>query len=245
MPPRKTSDRLVRKGRDVPATSLAQQARVSIQLARAHAAGLARYGWSPAQTEALVVRAQALSAVGGERRAHADVARRATVREASARREAMRFLRHLRTALPLALRGAGEGRPAASEFLVGAPLGRGSAKVLAHLAAIAPPVAGLDAELSPYFPDDRASARLARVQDALLLAQAERARSHAEIPAQSDRAHRVAGELLEGIEDLHRIARLAFEEEPLVRAAFSKRWIERGRRRRPAAETTPVPVVAA
>jgi hypothetical protein len=235
----------VRKGRDVPPTALAQQARVSIQLARAHAAGLSRYGWSPAQTEALVVRAQALAAVTSERCAHADAARRATLQEAVARREAMRFLRHLRTALPLALRAAPPEGASAQAFLAGSPLRRCSAKVLAHLVAIAAPVAQLEGELAPYFPGARPTARLARVHDALVAATAERARLHAEIPAQSDRTHRVAGELLEAVEDLHRIARLAFEDEPLVRAAFSKKWIERGRRRRPAAEVTPVPAPVA
>jgi hypothetical protein len=245
VPPRKTDDRLVRKGRDVPPTSLTQQARVSIQLARAHAVGLARYGWSPPQTEALLVRTQALAAVTGERCAHADAARRATLQEAVARREAMRFLRHLRTALPLALRAAPSDGPAARAFLAGAPLGRCSAKVLAHLVAIASPVAHLEAQLAPYFPGARPTARLAHVHDALGVAQAERTRLHAEIPTQSDRAHRVAGELLEAIEDLHRIAKLAFEDEPLLRAAFSKKWIERGHRRRPVAEATPIPGAAA
>lgn len=223
---------------------------MSLQLARAHTAGLARFGWSDARTQALAAQAEALRAVAGERQAHLATLAGAVRVEAAARREAMRFLRHLRTALPLALKttragsGDADGSLSSRAFLAGGPLGRCTARVVTHLAALAPAVERLDDALAPYFPAERASARRARVLDALVAARATRARLQAEVPAQTDRAHRLAGELLEAIEDLHRVARLAFEGEPLVLAAFSKRWIERGRRRR-ASSDTPAPVVAA
>lgn len=257
VPPRPTTDPLIRKGRDVPLASLSQQARASLQLARAHASGLARYGWPDARTQALASRTDALLALAGERQAHLAALATAVRAETAARREAMRFLRHLRTALPLARKAAAEAAEATAEapaaggadpslataFLAGGALGRCTARVVTHLAAIAPALARLDDALAPYFPGERAEARRGRVLEALVSARATRARMQAEVPAQTDRAHRLAGALLEAVEDLHRVARLAFEAEPLVREAFSKRWIERGRRRR--AGDTPVPVAVA
>jgi hypothetical protein len=53
--------------------------------------------------------------------------------------------------------------------------------------------------------------------------------------------HRLAGEVLQDIEDLHRIARIAFDEEPQTRKAFSKYLIARGTRPRKKTPNTPTP----
>jgi hypothetical protein len=237
---RRTGDPRIRKGRDVPLPSLVEQASVSLELARKHADRLAHSGWSATHTGDLAARREALRDAIGARHDHRNTAKAATEYEADARRDAMRFLRHLRNALPLALRKTSEQVTAAS-FRVPAPLGRSTPKIVGYLSGISGLVARLDADLAPFFDGARASERLRVVVDALSKKDVTQEILRSGKLEHTDRVHRLAGEVLQDIEDLHRIARIAFDEEPQTRKAFSKYVIARATRprKKAAPEVTP------
>lgn len=195
-------------------------------------AALAAAGWSAAQGTQLAAHLDSFRAAIGEHYEHALLARSATEREAEARAVALRFLEHLRNALPLALRT----RPVTSAkvkldaFRVGVPLGRSTPRIAAHLTQIAGPVAKLDADLAPYFGGQRASERLRAAPKLLSDRDVEQEVLRKAKPTKRDRLHRAVGEVLQGVEDLHGIARIAFDAQPEIRRVFRKKEIARGRR---------------
>jgi hypothetical protein len=212
---------------------------VTLELPRQHEGPLAHAGWSATHTGELATRTEALRDAIGARHDHRNTAMSATQYEADARGEAMRFLRHLRNALPLALRKTHEEVTAAA-FRVPAPLGRSTPKIVGYLSGIAGLVARLDADLAPYFDGERASERLHAVADALSEKDVTQEVLRATKIDHTDRVHRLAGEVLQDVEDLHRIARIAFDQEPQTRKAFRKHWIARGtHRRKPANSAAP------
>ena len=227
--PSSTPDILLRKGRDVARGALLEEAKIALGLARMHAEALAGAGWSTKQAKQLGAHLDALSAAVGAHHEQRLMARSATEREAEARRVAMRFLKHLRNAVPLALRtSTAKVKPEA--FRVGVPLGRSTPRIAAHLTKLAGPVTKLDADLAPYFGGKRASDRLRETLALLSKRDVEQEVQRQASPRETERLYRAAGEVLQDLEDLHRVARIAFDEQPEIRRAFRKKKLAKGRR---------------
>ncbi len=233
--------RLAKRGRREPLGALLEQARYSIGLARQHAAPLSKAGWSRARTDGLeadVVLLEAVTATHAEKRS-------ATRSKAQAEQRAIddvkRFLRLLRTALPMVLRetsgasgasGGGATGVDPAAFHVGGELRRSVARIRAYLDGVHEVVQRLDPQLAPYFGGKRPSATLAKLRAALEHADDAHDRERTARKPVTWKAYEARGRVIQAIEDLHRVARIAFDASPAVRATFHKRILEQARRPR-------------
>jgi hypothetical protein len=224
--------RLAKRGRREPLGALLEQARYSIGLARQHAAHLSKAGWSRARTDGLeadVVLLEAVTATHAEKRS-------ATRTKAQAEQRAIddvkRFLRLLRTALPMVLREPGASAVDPAAFHVGGELRRSVARIRSYLEGVQEVVLKLDPQLAPYFGGKRPSVTLAKLRAALEHADDAHDRERSARKPVTWKAYEARGRVIQAIEDLHRVARIAFDASPAVRATFHKRILEQARRPR-------------
>lgn len=224
--------RLMRKGKKEPREGLVQQARVHLELARRFAERLARFGWTPADTDRL---ATGLSLLEGEMARQADargISLQATRDENEAIDEAKALLRRLRLALPRVLRARPVPDVDAQSFAVRTKLRRSTPEILGYLNRIQPAVERLDDELAPYFDGVCPSKLLREVQTRLAALDAEQEASWAKLPVETARVYEAKGRVLELIEDLNRAGKSAFDGERETAALFNKDLIVRARRKR-------------
>jgi hypothetical protein len=228
--------RLVRKGRDEPLRGLAQQARVSVELAKMHAGPLEDAGWTPGDTVSL---ANNLDQLETDAAAQAEAMASSvalTRKEASARAGAKKFVRRLRNALPRALRENPDLGVSAEVFESG-PLRDSTPKILAYLARIRPHVVRLDEALKRYFGGATASMILDEVSTALETADAVQEATVEQLPVEWQKLHELKGLVLEQIEDLNRAGRSAFDGNAVVAAQFNKDILLRARQKKRTRET--------
>lgn len=231
--------RLVRKGIREPIVGLVDQVGLSAALAREHATELAAYGWSAEDTAALERAGRELDEEIGRLASQRSAALGATRDEAEAVDAAKAFIARLRAALPKVLRerqttedredGAWIDRKA---FAVRGSLRRSTPQIQEYLLLISGAVGHLDGELSRYFGGDSAARRLSEVSEALERANATQAMKQGGRPADTARLYQAKGRALELIEDLNRIGRIAFADQPVIAAQFDKHLIARARRKR-------------
>lgn len=227
--------RLVRKGMDEPRDALVEQGQVSAALAEHpdNAAALAAHNWPPERTTelkelveqlksevAVKAEAQRLAASAGE-------AKEIAIDDAKA------FIRTLRYSLPECLRKTSVTTVNAASFEVGGkPLRRNPARIAAYLVKISKAVEALDADLAPFFGGTSPSTLLAARLTALEVANTARRVEVSLLPEATQRVSEIKGRLLEGIEDLNRAARRAFDGDAVKIAQFNKDILLRARRAR-------------
>lgn len=119
-------------------------------------------------------------------------------------------------------------------------LRRSTLQIEDYLCSIASAVGHLDGELARYFGGESAAHQLEAVREALLQATANQALQQGGRPGDTARLYQAKGRVLELIEDLNRIGRIAFADQPVVAAQFDKRLIDRARRKRHHATSIPV-----
>jgi hypothetical protein len=222
--------RLVEKGRGQPRDALAQEGKVHVALANHHAAELEEHGWSAADTAAFEGQVSALeAAVGSQADAYGE-AGSSTAAEGEALGAAKELIRKLRNALPRALRESPDAGVAMAAFLVGEELGRSTPKISAYLARIRPAVVKLDPPLSKYFKSSKASVQLDQVKQALDDADTAQELARKNAPDHTQALYEVMGRVLEGIEDMNRAGRSAFDGDAVTAAKFNKDLLMRGRK---------------
>jgi hypothetical protein len=220
--------RLVKKGTRESREELLQQARASEQLAIEHKAVLAESGWPEENTREMSEAIATVDASKGLRIESVSGSRTATKNEHTAVSEAKTFLRKLRFALPMALRDA----PVDFDrtvFHSGQRLGRSTPKITEHLRRIRPGVAKLDASLKPYFKNQSAVEKLDEIKTALETSDALQESKLAALPVQTQKLYQTQGRLLELIEDLNRVGKIAFDGNALMVARFNKDILLRSR----------------
>ena len=163
----------------------------------------------------------------------------ATKRAQRATKEAKAFVRRLRLAVPLAMEGV-EGLPFLPEAFNTGRLGRSTPRVALYLDRIRGLVVTLDARLSPYFKGESALKLLDERRAALLRIDSVQEVAVSAAPSDTFRLYEAKGRLLGLIERLHCIARIAFDDAPLVAARFNKELLRRARRSRRKAADSPV-----
>lgn len=122
-----------------------------------------------------------------------------------------------------------EGIPAEA-FQVGVALAQVAPRIVAHLVRLRPTVLRLDEDLRPYFGGARPSEALDARKRALDDADATQEVQRTALPKQTARLHQAKAELLGAIEDLYRVARIAFPRESPSRKVFGLSILRRGRR---------------
>lgn len=222
--------RLASKGRNQPLDALLEQAKVSVGLVKLHAATLAVASWTTARTTAMEAEIASLQGdvVAGIDRAN--VARHATQQQHAAIDAAKEFVRKLRAAAPMVLRDTKiEGIPH-DAFHAGGSLGRAVPAIAGYLLGVKGPLLKLDADFAPYFGGKSPSALLVDVSHALDTADVTQETGIKSLPEATLTVYETKGRLLENIEDLNRIAKIAFEGDARARALFNKDILLRARK---------------
>ncbi|MBU1244263.1 hypothetical protein KKD52_18955 [Myxococcota bacterium] len=235
-------ERLINKGRSVALADLLAQGNTSVGAARKHATELSPCGWTQAKTVLLEDLLAQLGAQAGAGRTQTEDARTKTRHEAAARENAKTLLRKLQEGLKILHREGTLGDLTLASFSrKGKPL-RSTADLSAYLLRIEPLVAKLDATLGRFFGGHQPS-ELVRgaVSD---LQEADRAQENARqaLPGRTVERTRLKGRVLDLIDELNGVARIAFDDRPELRAKFNKDHLRRTHRARPAAPAADTPV---
>jgi hypothetical protein len=225
--------RLAKKGRREPLGALLEQARYSIGLARQHAAPLAKSGWPRTRTDGLEADVVLLEGVIA---AHADKGKSTRARAQAEQRaidDAKRFLRALRAALPIVLREHPGASVDVSALRIGHELRRSVDRIRAYLGVLHEVLPRLDGALAPYFGGKKPSTLAGKLRAALEQAdEAHEAERKARTPI-TWQAYEARGRVIEAIEDLHRVARIAFDANAEVRGKFHRKILDAARKTRP------------
>mgnify|MGYP000927209254 CR=1 FL=1 len=224
--------RLAQKGRHEPADALLEQGRVSVALAKERAAALVKRGWSPAQTETLERDVDTFGASDVAREGERVGARTAHAAERRAIAAVKDFRADLREIVPIVLRKHPE--LPADAFDPKETLGQSTSKLLGYLNRIDAVVKNLDDELAPYFEGQKPSLLIDAMRTELAQADTTQETALDSLPAATLALYELAGRILEQIEDLNRIGRVAHRDEPATAARFNKDILKRGRSKRPA-----------
>lgn len=231
--------RLATKGRNQPLQALLEQAKISLGLAAKYATTLATAAWTDARSKAMTDEIDALEGDVVSRIDAANVAHHATQKQQDAIDEAKEFVRKLRAAAPMVLRDTKiEGVPVEA-FHGGGTLNRSVPKIQGYLLGVKGPLAKLDAEFAPYFGGKSPSALLDDVAKALDGADLTQEMGIKSLPDDTLHVYETKGRLLENIEDLNRIAKIAFDGDARARALFNKDILLRAHKAAKQATTAP------
>lgn len=228
--------RLAKKGRREPLHGLLEQATVTAGRGRDHAADLARFGWTAAMTTALEADLASLQTGYADRIDTTGAARRAGDAEQTAIDDAKRFLRQLRNALPMVLRHTKVTDLNLEAFHAGGQLLRSTAKILVYLSGLQAVVGKLDADFAPYFEGKRASDALSAALAGLQGANVVQELKLDALPQATLEICETKGRILEAIEDLNRVGKIAYDGDAGTRSSFNKDLLLRARK---AAKTAP------
>lgn len=232
--------RLAKKGRSEPRDALAQQGRVSVELATQYATQLEAAGWQPAKTAELATGVTTLESAVAVQAESKVSARGSAQAETAAVAEAKKLKRRLDNVLPIVLRDANVPGLTRKSFSVGGTLGRSTPKISQYLARVRPHVVALDEALRPYFGGELASAQLDEVKRQLDEADTTQEVEITSLPLATQEVYEAKGRVLQLIEDLNRIAKNAFDGEAAIIGRFNKDLLVRARRA-PKPPVTPAP----
>lgn len=222
--------RLATKGGSEPRRGLVQQGNASVELAKKYATELAASGWSAEDTAGLEKNIARLELGAAKQADERGTARGASSAEQRAIDESKTFIRLLRNALPRALREANLPDVTAALFRAGGPLGRSTPKISDYLNRIRPSVAKLDKLLAKHFKGASASELLDKTKAALDQANATQEVALAGLPQETLQVYEAKGWVLEGIEDLNRAGKSAFDGQAQLAGQFNKDILLRARR---------------
>jgi hypothetical protein len=222
--------RLVRKGKGEPRDGLVQQGKVHVTLAKQYEAALIESGWSSEDTAELEKNVALLEVAKASQGDAPEAAESASDPESTAVGEAKVFLRRLRNALPRTLRETRASGVNADVFEAGERFGRSPQKIAAYLTKIRPSVESLDGDLQRHFGGKKASELLDSAKAALDKTGSAEDLASEGLPEETLNLYALKGRVLEGIEDLNRAGRIAFEGQGEVVGKFNKDILLRARR---------------
>ena len=203
------------------------QGRVQVSLAETYAEPLARRGWSPEKTWALASRVVSLDERYSARSSSADASRRATLTKHARVDAAKSFIETLLLAVFIVLRDFPDTGVSKKAFRRGQRLGRSSSRISKYLMKIRPFVVTLDEHLAPYFGGESPVALLESIKSALDASGAAQEIKQGLVPPTTAELRSLNGQILEMIEDVNRVAKIAFADQPAIAAQFNKDLLER------------------
>jgi len=226
-------ERLAKKGEKENLDALVEQGGVTAANARAEAGPLADAGLDPDRAEVLESRVAKLNSDASRRADAKAQAKGHTRSEAKARAKAKAFVRWLHGVTPMILRK--EGCPVTAADLAGSARLKATADIVGYLGRIAGPVGRIEKQLEP-FRKKRTPARavdeLAVLQKDLQDADETQETSRDALPAETFALYVLKGQVLEDIEDVNRLGRVAFDGDAVRAAKFNKDILLRARRSR-------------
>jgi hypothetical protein len=227
-------ERLINKGRSVGQAELLSQANLSEALARLHEAELVPCGWHPDKSVLMEELQKQLMALVGEGEAQVEDARNQTRLEADARQFAKSLLRKIQEGLKILSREGGLGDLTLESFSRGGRNLQSTPALIDYLARVEPLVGKLDPALARFFAGHQPSTLVAEALDGLREADRAQEGARLELPAKTLERLELKGRLLDLIDELNGVARIAFDGQAERRAKFNKDLLLRGRRSKPA-----------
>ncbi len=228
--------RLVEKGKLFSADSLQQQGNVIHELVQAYQADLARSGLDETRAAFFKQQLDLLAGTLGDVGVTRDGAKAMTADEGLAKSEGKTLARSIREALRIVLKDGPVEGVSLEQFALNGNLMQSTKDVLAYLNSMGAKVAPLDAHLARFFEGQKASELVKAAWTRLRDADALQEKSRVDLPTETLALLELKGRVLDLIEEINGIARIAFEGRAEVRAKFNKDLLYRGRRAR---KTTP------
>ncbi len=225
------NERLISKGKAHSIPTVAQLGRVAVGNASAHQEKLGAAGWTEANTGELEAEVAALleedaAKVGARIDAHELV-----VREEAARLEIKSLVRKVGGAVKILCRdGAVEGLTP-EHFAVGDQM-RGTPLMLNYLERTIPLAARLDAHLARFFGGSKVSELMSQARTRLAQADTAQETARAALPADTAAVLERKGRILDMVDELNAIARIAFDGQAEICAKFNKDLLLRAVRTR-------------
>ncbi len=234
--------RLVEKGKPFSVDSLLQQGRVIHELVREYQADLARRGFDETRAAAYKQQLDLLSGFIGDLGVARDGAKALTSDEGLARSEGKALVRSLREALRILLKDGPVEGVSMEQFAMNGNNMQSTKDVLAYLNAMASKVAPLDAHLARFFEGQKASELVRAAWERLSDADALQEKTRLDLPNETLALLELKGRVLDLIEEINGVARIAFEGQAEIRGKFNKDLLYRGRRTRAKAAPVVPPV---
>jgi hypothetical protein len=228
---REFNQRLFNKGRQTPVSPLLEQTRGHVELGRKFETDLDSFGWPKANTDALAAKTDELDAGYSSRKSDQDESLEASRNESANRQSAKAYIRRLRLAAPILLRGGAVNGVTQDSFNAGENLGNSTVKISKYLMKVRPSVEKLEKELSPYFGGKSPAGELEAVKSALDASDAAQETLRSGLPEATVDLCLLAGEILEMIEDMNRVGKIAFDGCAEIAGQFNKDLILRASKR--------------
>lgn len=233
-------ERLIAKGAKEPLAGLAQQAEYTLGLCETFKKDLVEHGIPEAKLASLRETLTEIQTAAGKQTESWSTAQSKTRAEAVAIDNAKAFIHKLWNAAPLALRESGATDLTLNDFAGQGRAERSSPKLVAYLDRVQPHVAKLEAQLKPYFKGESPVAILGNVRSALASADQSQELARAQAPDATAKLNEAKGRLLQHIEDVNRVAAIAFYGRADLYGRFNKDILLRARRSR-SGKADPVP----
>ncbi len=232
---------LVNKGKPEPREGLRDQGLVSSALAEKYEPELIASGWEKGETEELMTLTQTLGSQAAAKAEAARESKKSTVDEGTAINSAKEVIGKIRLAAPIVLRKNPGSGLTLEAFQSGGSLGRSTPKITMYLEKIKPAVTVLDDKFKPFFGGNSAAALVSSAIKNLDTAQSTQEVSLATLPNETQKIYEIKGRVLTLIEELNRIAKIAFWNRTDLSAQFNKDVLNRARKERkdPADENPP------
>jgi len=234
--------RLVEKGKLFSADSLLQQGNVIHELVQAYQADLARSGLDETRASFFKQQLDLLAGTVGELGVTRDGAKALTADEGLAKSEGKTLVRSLREALRILLKDGPVEGVSLSQFAMNGNLMQSTKDVLAYLNSMGPKLIPLDAHLARFFEGQKASALVKAAWERLRAADALQEKTRVDLPNETLALLELKGSVLDLIEEINGIARIAFEGQSEIRSKFNKDLLYRGRRAKAKASPAVPPV---
>ena len=232
---------LAKKGEKEPRLGIIEQIGVSVALARLHAARLAPYGWTPADTDALeAVGTQLKSGLAGQAEGK-DGSRSALAAQNTALSQGKELKRKLDRAVRSVFRRKENGTVTAEAFEAGGTIGDSVPKLVGYFVKVEPAVAALAPALQKRLGGLDPVKAVQEARAALEGANVSQERAYQDLPADTLAIYEAKGRALTLLADLIDAGQNAFDGDATESAKFNKDLIVRARKQRPAKSDGPAP----
>lgn len=222
--------RLAEKGSKEHLDALVQQGSYHNELVAKNEAALIKRGFKEQQKKDLGELVQNLGSDDAKRAVARAGSRGATRTEQSCLQACKDFFAEVRVALPLAIKDKNDPNIVIDNFHVGEKLGRSTPRIIQYTGRLEGQLVPVDEALKPYLEGRTASVEAKRLREALQNADSSQEVSIASLPEHTQKVYENMGRLLELIEDINRIGKLAFAGQAAIAGQFNKDILLRARK---------------
>jgi len=234
----------VNKGRGQPRLGIIEQGHFTGALAVQYQAELVDHGFDAAKIAQIGTETTTVEGAIEDQVTSRGTQESAGEDEVRARAEGKAFGKVLRDVAPIVVREHPTAGVSVDSFFPGEPIGTSTARLVGYLVRLRGPVSLMDEHLARYFKGQSPKAILETLYQSLKGSNVVQELSLTNLPDRTRKIYAAKGRLLELIEDCNRIGRVAFADQPEIRAKFNKDILLRARKaRKVAPEPAPTPGV--